>query len=138
MCELGVQMVNWGYCKDRCRIKWRCPLACGRVKECPGKDSCSPSGYGRVVYTKADTDLRLFTRTVRGSEAWKEAYKRRTTCERSIKRKKIDYRMKHTRVRSKKRRLWLLTLAAINQHLDAWRSEFPISIVGLLGLEGVA
>ena len=80
---------------------------------------------------KPDTDLRLFTRTVRGSKAWKEVYKRRTTTERSIKRKKIDYRMEHTRVRSKRRRLWLLTLGAINQHLDAWRAEFPISIAEL-------
>ncbi len=131
-------MVNWGYCKDRCRIKWRCPLACGRVEECSFKDSCSSSSYGRVIYTKVDTDLRLFTRTVRGSQAWKDVYKRRTTCERSIKRKKIDYRMKHTRVRSKRRRLWLLTLGAVNQHLDAWRADFPCSIMERLGLEKAA
>ena len=138
VCDLGVQMVNWGYCKDRYRIKWRCPLACGRVRECPFKDSCSSSGYGRVVYTKVDTDLRLFTRTVRGSEAWKEVYKRRTTTERSHKRKKIDYGMEHTRVRSKRRRFWLLTLGAVNQHLDARRADFPISIMERLGLEQAA
>lgn len=138
VCASGEQMVNWGYCKDRYRIKWRCPLACGKVKECSFKDSCSSSSYGRVVYTKVDTDLRLFTRTVRGSQAWKEVYKKRTTCERSIKRKKIDYRMKHTRVRSKRRRFWLLTMGAINQHLDAWHADFPISIMEILELEDVA
>jgi hypothetical protein len=138
ICASGERMVNWGYCKDRCRIKWRCPLACGRVKECSCKDACSSSSYGRVIYTKVDTDPRLFTRTVRGSQAWNDAYKRRTTCERSIKRKKIDYRMKHTRMRSKRRRLWQLTLGAVNQHLDAWRADFPISIMGLLELENAA
>ncbi|NLY36006.1 MAG: hypothetical protein GX046_02090 [Tissierellia bacterium] len=138
VCTRGERMVYWGYSKKRNRIKWRCPLACGRVQECSCKDSCSSSSYGRVFYTKPDTDLRLFTKTVRGSKAWKEVYKRRTTTERSIKRKKIDYRMEHTRVRSKRRRLWLLTLGAINQHLDAWRAEFPISIAELLGLEDAA
>lgn len=137
VCASGQQMVNWGYCRDRYRIKWRCPLALGRVKECSLKDSCSSSSYGRVVYTKADADPRL-ARTARGLKAWKEVYNRRTTCERSIKRKKIDYRMKHTRVRSKRRRFWLLTLGAINQHLDAWRADFPISIVEILELGDVA
>ena len=102
ICARGERMVYWGYSKKRNRIKWRCPLVCGRVQECSCKDSCSSSSYGRVFYTKPDTDLRLFTKTVRGSKAWKEVYKRRTTTERSIKRKKIDYRMEHTRVRSKK------------------------------------
>lgn len=138
ICARGERMVYWGYSKKRNRIKWRCPLACGRVQECSCRDSCSSSSYGRVFYTKPNTDLRLFTRTVRGSKAWKEVYKRRTTTERSIKRKKIDYRMEYTRVCSKRRRLWLLTLGAINQHLDAWRAEFPISIAELLGLEDVA
>jgi hypothetical protein len=138
VCALGVQMVNWGYVKDRHSIKWRCPLACGKIGECAYKDSCSSSAYGKVVYGKVGADLRLLTRTVRGSAAWKEVYKRRTTCERSIKRKKIDYRMEHTRVRSKKRRFWLLTLGAINQHLDAWIAEFPVSIRERLGLEKAA
>jgi hypothetical protein len=127
VCASSAKMVNWGYCKDRCRIKWCCPLACGRVEECSFRDSCSPSSYGRVVYIKVGTGPRLFTRTVRGSQAWKDVYKRRTTCERSIKRKKIDYRMKHTRVRSKR------SVSGL-----AWGAEFPFSLIDLLGLEKAA
>jgi hypothetical protein len=108
------------------------------VKECSAKAPCSSSSYGKVVYTKVGADLRLMTRTVRGSDTWNDVYKRRTTCERSIRRKKIDYRMKHTRMRSKRRRLWQLTLGAVNQHLDVWRADFPISILGLLELENAA
>jgi len=41
-------------------------------------------------------------------------------------------------MRSKRMRLWQLTLGAVNQHLDAWRADFPISILGLLELENAA
>jgi hypothetical protein len=131
-------MVNWGCCKNRQRIKCRCPLVCGEAREGFFKDSRSSSSYGRAVYTKVGADLRLLTRTVWDSDAWKEVYKRRTTCERSIKRKKIDYLMKHMRACSKRRRFWLLTLGAINLHLDAQIAEFPLSIIDLLGLEDAA
>lgn len=102
------------------------------------KDSCSPSSYGRAVYTKVGADLHLLSRTAWGSDAWKEVYKRRSTCERSIKRKKIDYLMKYTRVCSKRRRFWLLTLGAINLHLNAQITELPLSIIDHLRLEDAA
>jgi len=55
---------TWGW-----DLKWRCPKATG--KHCDSCVSCSPSAYGRVIYTKPDWDLRLFTTIPRGSERWK-------------------------------------------------------------------
>jgi len=43
-----------GYCKDRDRLKWKCPIkACKKNKSlaCDYIDTCSSSDYGRVVYT---------------------------------------------------------------------------------------
>ncbi len=76
--------------RKRQRIKWRCPMHRDQG-ECPHKKECSPSPYGRVVYTKLKDDFRLFTQTPRGSKAWKKVYARRTTVERTIKRILVDY-----------------------------------------------
>lgn len=136
ICASGFLMVNWGYCASRRRTKWRCPYVCGKVQDCPQK--CSPSRYGRVVYTKPEHDLRLFTKTPRNSKVWKKVYARRTASERTNKRQKIDYRLERTRARSKKRIFWRLTLGAINQHLDAWVTESRITLADILGVEQVA
>ena len=129
-------MVNWGYCESRRRIKWRCPLVCGKVSECLKK--CSPSRYGRVVYTKPEWDLRLFPKTPRNSKAWKEVYARRTTSERTNKRQKIDYQLEKTRSRSKRRIFWRLTLGAINQHLDAWVAQSQVTLDEIIGIAQAA
>lgn len=136
ICAAGFPMVNWGYCASRRRIKWRCPLVCGKVKHCP--QQCSPSQYGRVVYTKPEWDLRLFTKTPRNSKAWKEVYARRSASERTNKRQKIDYQLERTRARGKRRTFWRLTLGAINQHLDAWIAESKITLAEIIGIEQVA
>lgn len=54
LCRCKERMVNWGYCKDRFRYKYRCPLKCGKIQDCPYKDSCSKSEYGRVLYIKSE------------------------------------------------------------------------------------
>jgi hypothetical protein len=82
LCPSGREMVNWGYCPDRCRIKWRCPRVCGKCSSCDACATCSPSSYGRVVYTKPEWDLRLFTRIPRGSDQFKAIMKERTAAER--------------------------------------------------------
>lgn len=60
-CQAGHRMVYNGYCSGRSRIKWRCPFACGKVDDCACKSNCSPSPYGRCIYTKPDWDIRLYT-----------------------------------------------------------------------------
>ena len=121
ICQKGYEMVYNGYCKGRSRIKWRCQRVnyhdgLNTFPPCPG---CSQSPYGRVIYTKPDWDLRLFTRIPRGSDAWKSVMKERTAAERVNDRILNDYGVEGGHVRGKKRISFRATLAAINVHLDA-------------------
>jgi hypothetical protein len=50
--ELAQEMYYSGYCKDRDRIKWRCPTKAVKKNQnlkCDFIDVCSPSDYGRVI-----------------------------------------------------------------------------------------
>jgi hypothetical protein len=118
ICPAGHRMVNWGLCgKDRCRRKWRCPLACGRpIKNCK---FCSETDYGRTVYTKPEWDLRLFTRIPRSTRQWKNIMKERTAAERVNNRILNHYGVGSTKARGKKRMSFLTTIAGLNIHLDA-------------------
>ena len=121
ICGCGFPMVHWGYCPGRRRIKWRCPVACGRRPEgAPEVCTCSPSPYGRTIYTKPKDDLRHFTRTPRGSDEWKVKLAKRSSAERTMKSVKETYDIKRCRHRT--RHVWhtRLFLAAMAQHVDAW------------------
>jgi hypothetical protein len=120
ICPGGHKMVYYGFCgKDRCRIKWRCPRVLGKAKPCETCSNCSPSAYGRVIYTKPDWDLRLFTKIPRGSTSWKTIMKLRTADERVNNRILHHYGVENSKVRGKKRISFFTTLAAMNVHLDA-------------------
>jgi hypothetical protein len=119
LCPAGREMVNWGYCPDRCRIKWRCPRACGKCSPCEACSSCSQSTYGRVVYTKPEWDLRLFTRIPRGSDQFRSIMKERTAAERVNNRILHHYGLENSKARGKKRISFFATVAAFNVHLDA-------------------
>lgn len=118
LCPGGHKMVYGGFCgSDRCRLKWRCPKACGKPSEnCVG---CSDTPYGRTAYTKPKWDLRLFTRIPRGSERWKSIMKERTAAERVNNRILNHYGLEDSKVRGKKRISFFATTAAFNIHLDA-------------------
>ena len=102
ICIGNHEMIHNGFCKSRFRIKWRCPLAMRKIDSCSCKDSCSPSSYGRVIYTKPDWDLRLFTPVPRGTEEFKTIYKSRTGSERINNRILNDYRLHSARIQGKK------------------------------------
>jgi len=119
ICLEGIPMIHNGFLKDRCRIKWRCPLAMGKIKSCSHKDQCSPSDYGRTFYTKPKWDLRRFTPIPRGSKEWKAEMKKRTGAERVNKRLLNDYQLEQAKVRGKKRWSWRVMIHSINIHLDA-------------------
>ena len=112
ICSVGCTMLSHGYNPGRRRHKWRCPRESG---EC----ACSPSAYGRVVYTYPNGSLRE-PPVSRDSDAWKTAYKRRTTVERSLKRTLVDRALESCRVRRKHHWYWRATLAAMAHHIDAW------------------
>jgi hypothetical protein len=124
VCPKGETLVAGGFCPDRCRMKWRCPRA---AHHCAKSCQCSPSAYGRVFYTKPADDPRLFTHPPRGSRAWKEAYKDRTSAERSHKRKKIDFHLEQARLRSRRQWAVRIFLIAICQHALAWVDLFEQS-----------
>lgn len=131
LCLLNRPMINWGYCKSSHRVKWRCPAVIGKF-DCQFKDACCSSAYGKTLYTKCSTDLRLFTRTPRNTELWKEKFKRRSGSERSFKRKLYDYDIEHSRVRSRKNLCARYFLAAFCQHLDAWVAHSSLNILELV------
>ena len=120
VCPAGNKMIYWGFnAKDRCRLKWRCPRVLGKVKPCASCENCSPSPYGRVIYTKPDWDLRLFTAIPRDSTAWKLKMKERTAAERVNNRILHHYGIENSKTRGKKRISFFATIAAFNVHLDA-------------------
>jgi hypothetical protein len=133
ICMAERRMAYNGFDVKRQRIKWRCPLY-RQPDRCPNKQVCSPSAYGRVVYTKPHNDFRLFTKTPRDTKAWKKTYARRTTVERTIKRIMVDYAIERLRFRAEKRWFWAASLAAINMHLDAQVAMLKRPLFMRLGL----
>ena len=118
-CIANHEMIYNGYCINRYRHKWRCPLACKKVDSCNCKEQCSPSDYGRVFYTKSDWDLRIFTPVPRGIKEYKYIYKIRTSSERVNNRILNDYNLHAMRIRGKQRFSFFTMIAGINIHLDA-------------------
>jgi len=120
ICQAGYAMINWGFCgKDRCRIKWRCPRVLGKTEPSEACNSCSPSNYGRVIYTKPEWDLRLYTRIARGTQAWKNTMKQRTAAERINNRILHNYGVEKCKHRGKKKLSFMTMIAGFNIHLDA-------------------
>ena len=118
VCMGGHNMVRWGKCPDRDRIKFRCPFKLGKISECACTQSCSPSEYGRTIYIYPKWDLRLFTNIPRGSDEWKHKMKSRTSIERINDRILHDYGVENANSRGKKRISFAVTVAAVNIHLD--------------------
>ncbi|MDU4801720.1 MAG: hypothetical protein E6X81_12170, partial [Clostridium butyricum] len=132
ICIGGHEMIYNGFEKSRSRVKWRCPLACKKIESCSCTDQCSPSAYGRVIYTKPSWDLRLFTKIPRGSKQYKEIYKTRTCSERINNRILNDYKIHSLKIHGKKRYSFMTMIASINIHLDARIKAFGFSILNLL------
>ena len=119
-------LIYQGFCTDRLRLKWRCPLAVHHMPltDCPHfAHACSDSIYGRTIYTYPKTNYRLFTRLPRGSLLWELHADRRSCAERSVKRKKLDFGLDHTRIAGRERWFFRVMLAAMCQHVDAWSTH---------------
>jgi len=129
-CKKGLPMKDSGYDHTRGRRKYRCPLVNKGVVTCDSP--CSTSPYGRCIYTYTKENLRLFPPIARNSNEWKNAYKRRTTVERSNKREKVDYMLEAGRHRSTK--LWTIRIYGIMmcQHIDAWFKESDLKLQSTL------
>jgi hypothetical protein len=125
ICQADRPMTLWGFCPDRLRIKWRCPLAAAKktpaLTSCPFfANGCSGSTYGRVIYTYPQDNYRLHTLIPRDSDLWQCHRDARSCAERSVKRKKYDFHLLQTRTAGRDRWFFRLILAAMGQHIDAW------------------
>lgn len=125
ICLAEKAMKRSGFCPDRLRIKWRCPLASAKktpaLSSCPHfGNACSPSSYGRVIYTYPKENYRLHTLIPRDGVLWKLHRDARSCAERSVKRKKCDFNLLQTRTAGRERWFFRLILAAMCQHIVAW------------------
>ena len=80
LCEGGGKMVYAG--RDGGYLKWRCPLACGRVDQCQAFGRCTASAYGAVRKIAIAEDPRRFPGLARESQKWTRLYRQRTAAER--------------------------------------------------------
>jgi hypothetical protein len=125
ICLADRPMTHAGFCPDRYRIKWRCPLAASKKnpppETCPHfGHACSGSAYGRVIYTYPKENYRLHTFIPRNNALWDCHRNARSCAERSVKRKKYDFRLLQTKTAGRDRWFFRLILAACCQHIDAW------------------
>ena len=132
ICIGEIPMVYDYYDKIRHRIKWRCPYIKGKIKSCSCKEQCSPSAYGRTIYTKPKWDTRIFTAVPRGSKKWHEEMNKRTSSERVNKRILNDYNMEEAHARGKMRWSWWTAVHSINIHLDARIKVSKFNIITVL------
>jgi len=130
ICPANRPMTYWGFCPDRLRLKWRCPLAAAKkspdLSSCPFfSQGCSASAYGRVLYTYPQDNYRLHTLIPRDSVLWRCHQDARSCAERSVKRKKYDFHLLQTKTAGRDRWFFRLILAAMCQHIDAWLFHAP-------------
>lgn len=120
LCRAGLRMCSWGYDKNKDAQKFRCPLACNRVKECSCSSECQKSSYGRTVYIKNGSDLRIHPRIPRDSEQYKTIYSERSACERMNDRVLNNYHLQDLKIRSDDHFSFWTMIIGICIHLDAW------------------
>ena len=86
------------------RVKWVChkSIAKNGTRHLICENPCTPSQYGKCVYTYPDKNLRLYPGIERGTEHWDNLYHHRVCIERSINIIKdtfmLDYQKSHRTV----------------------------------------
>jgi len=117
VCQEGKRMVPNGYDKSSGYLMWRCPFGKEHGTTC--KNSCTSSKYGRVIKTRPEWDIRLYTDVPRGTEAYKKIYNQRTATERINNRILNDYGLHRMMIHTKKHYSFMTTMIGICIHLDA-------------------
>ena len=95
---------------------WRCPYGKDHKTKC--KCSCTSSKYGRVIKTRPEWDIRLYTDIPRGTEAYKKIYKQRTATERINNRILNDYGLHRLMIHRREHYSFMTTMIGICLHLD--------------------
>lgn len=84
-------------------------------RECRCTSPCTDSKCGRMVYIQQQSDLRAYPGVLRGTEAWDNTYKIRSTVERSINHFKDSFCLAGRRTQNEKTLHADLILAGITQ-----------------------
>ena len=117
ICQAGLRMKPNGFDQSSGYLMWRCTYGKEHCSKC--KNSCSDSRYGRVVKTRPEWDIRLYTDVPRGTDAYKEIYKQRTATERINNRILNDYGLHRMFIHTKEHYSFMTTMIGICIHLDA-------------------
>jgi hypothetical protein len=133
VCPDGHEMLNWGLNWRSYRVKFRCPMATGKVKYCPYDSHCNKSLYGKIVYLRLASNLRLLTPVPRDSVEWKSTYNSRSASERVNNRILTDYKLEPAKRYGKPKIAAFAFWNAINVHLDASVKHSFGSVEDLLG-----
>lgn len=95
---------------------WRCPYGKDHKTKC--KCSCTASKYGRVIKTKPEWDIRLYTDIPRGTQTYKKIYNQRTATERINNRILNDYGLHRLMIHRREHYSFMTTMIGICLHLD--------------------
>lgn len=117
LCQEKLRMKPNGYDRSSGYLMWRCPYGKEHCSKC--KNSCTDSKFGRVIKTRADWDIRLYTDVPRGTEAYKNIYSQRTATERINNRILNDYSLHRMFIHTKEHYSFMTTMIGICIHLDA-------------------
>lgn len=117
LCQEKLRMLPNGYDKSSGYLMWRCPFGKQHCSKC--RNSCTSSKYGRVIKTRPEWDIRLYTEVPRGTDAYKKIYNQRTATERINNRILNDYGLHRMMIHTKKHYSFMTTIIGICIHLDA-------------------
>lgn len=95
---------------------WRCPYGKDHKTKC--KCSCTSSKYGRVIKTRPEWDIRLYTDIPRGTQTYKKIYNQRTATERINNRILNDYGLHRLMIHRREHYSFMTTMIGICLHLD--------------------
>lgn len=115
ICADGHEMLNWGFDWRKYRIKYRCPMITGKVKSCPYCQTL----YGKTIYFRLASNIRLLTPIPRDSLEWVENYNLPTASERANNRILTDYELERPKRYGKTKLVSFAFFNAINVRLDA-------------------
>ena len=119
VCKGQYRMKYWGYDRNKDAVKYRCPLKCGDISDCPYSAECSKGSYGRTIYIKKDDDYRFHTSIPRGTERYKKIYSERTASERVNNRVLNNYHLLEMKIRGDEHYSFMTMIIGICIHLDA-------------------
>ena len=117
LCQEKLRMKPNGYDRSTGYLIWRCPYGKEHCSKC--RNSCTASKYGRVIKTRPEWDIRLYTEVPRGTDAYKKIYDQRTATERINNRILNCYGLHRMFIHTKEHYSFMTTMIGICIHLDA-------------------